>query len=218
MEREYLLLIGALKTFDDFTESNVKCEFFYNFKSPEFSQLISKYHIDEVAGKGTEIEKAVNLLKWCSENVLHNGGTKDVEFVPKTSLDILNYSFKKGREYGVYCRLQSIVFTECCLALGMKSRILHCLPFSPYDFDTHVVSMVYINSLEKWIMLDAGNNRYFMNEDNIPLSPLEIRCKLANNDSLKCNVEDNNYKHYMAKNMFYFKTLYKCYDNNVQKR
>lgn len=68
---------------------------------------------------------------------------------------------------------------------------------------THVVTMVYINSLEKWVMLDAGNN--FMGEDNIPLSPLEIREKLANNDIIKCNVEDDNYKYYMAKNMFYLK-------------
>lgn len=56
-------------------------------------------------------------------------------------------------------------------------------------------------------MLDAGNNRYFMGEDNIPLSPLEIREELANNDIIKCNVEDDNYKYYMAKNMFYFKAL-----------
>ena len=75
------------------------------------------------------------------------GGTKDVEFILKTSLNILNYAYKKGWEYGVYYRLQAIVFTECCLALGLKSRILHCLPFGPYDFDSHVISIVYIATL-----------------------------------------------------------------------
>ena len=207
MQSNYNLLIGALKSFNGFTGDNIKIDFVYDYDALGFSELLSKYPIEEVAGNGSEIEKALNLLSWCSENVLHNGGTKDVEFIPKTSLDILNYSYKKGREYGVYCRLQAIVFTECCLALGIKSRILHCLPFSPYDFDTHVVSMVYINSLKKWIMLDPGNNRYFTDEKNTILSPLEIRERLGNDDYIKCNVEDDSYKSYMAKNLFYFKSL-----------
>ena len=207
MNSNYYLLIGALKTFSDFTGNNVKMDFIYNYDAVGFSKLLSEYPIKEIAGNGSEIEKALNLLRWCSKNVLHNGGTKDVEFIPKTSLDILNYSYKKGREYGVYCRLQAIVFTECCLSLGIKSRILHCLPFSPYDFDTHVVSIVYIHSLKKWIMLDAGNNQYFTDEENMILSPMEIRERLGNDDFIKCNIEDDNYKHYMAKNLFYFKSL-----------
>lgn len=207
MNTTYNLLIGALKTFNDFSGNIVKKDFIYNHSALGFSELLSKYPVRDVAGNGNEIEKALNLLRWCSENVLHNGGTKDVEFIPKTSLDILNYSYKKGREYGVYCRLQAIVFTECCLALGIKSRILHCLPFSPYDFDTHVVSIVYINSLKKWIMLDAGNNRYFMDEENTILSPMECRERLGNDDYIKCNIDDENYKCYMAKNLFYFKSL-----------
>lgn len=147
MEREYSLLIGALRTLNVFSENSEQIEFTYNYCAPGFSDLLKNYPVQEIAGKGNELDKALNLLRWCSENVLHNGGTKDVEFIPKTSLNILNYAYKKGWEYGVYCRLQAIVFTECCLALGIKSRILHCLPFGPYDFDSHVISIVYIAAL-----------------------------------------------------------------------
>ncbi len=207
MKTEYRLLIGALKVFHDFTDNQTKRVFTYNYNAPGFSELLAKYPIQEVAGNGSEIEKALNLLNWCSKNVLHGGDAKDVEFIPKTSLDILNYAYQKGRENGVYCRLQAIVFTECCLALGIKSRILHCLPFSPYDFDTHVVSIVWTDSLKKWIMLDPGNHRYFMDENHTILSPMEIRERLANDEYLKCNVQDDNYQYYMAKNLFYFKSL-----------
>ena len=205
----YNIYSGALRVFNSFdAECNIaSVDFTYIFDAPEYKELISKYHIDEVAGNGSELDKALNLMKWCSENVLHNGGTKDVEFVPKTSVDILDYAFKKGKEFGVYCRLQSIVFTECCLALGIKSRILHCLPFSPNDFDSHVVSIVWIENLKKWIMLDAGNGRYFMDSDNNILSPMEIRTKMALNEEIKCTEDDDNYKLYMAKNLFYFKSL-----------
>ncbi len=205
----YNIYSGALRVFNTFdTECNdASVDFTYAFDAPEYKNLINNYHIDEVAGNGSELDKALNLMKWCAENVLHNGGAKDVEFVPKTSVDILDYAFKKGKEFGVYCRLQSIVFTECCLALGIKSRILHCLPFSPNDFDSHVVSIVWIGNLNKWIMLDAGNGRYFMDSDNNILSPMEIRTKMALNEEIKCNEDDDNYKLYMAKNLFYFKSL-----------
>ena len=207
MDLEYSLLTGALSVFHDFHSSNSPMEFTYDFKAKEFEELKQKYKIQEVAGNGSELEKVINLLTWCSQNVLHNGGSKDVEFLPKNSLAILDYSFGKGREYGVYCRLQAIVFTECCLALGIKSRILHCLPYSPYDFESHVVSIVYINQLNKWILVDVTNNRYFLDENNTILSPLEIRERLGKNLFIQCNLEDERYKKYMAKNMFYFKSL-----------
>ena len=221
MQNEYYIYTGALRVFRDFSASNNSIEdysFSYDFYSPQYEYLKSKYHIDSVAGNGSELEKALKLLKWCSQNVLHNGGTKDVEFIPKTSGDILDYAFGKGREFGVYCRLQAIVFTECCLALGIKSRILHCLPFSPNDFDTHVVSIVYIPDLSKWILLDAGNNRYFTDSKNTILSPIEIRTRLALDGDIKCNEPDDNYKTYMAKNLFYFKSLkYNTYGSDLLK-
>lgn len=195
-----------LRKFDKF-EGASNIAFQYDFECEGFKDLISKYEIDKIAGNGSEINKVLNLMEWCSNNVLHNGGLKDVEFINKNSIDILNYSFGKGKEYGVYCRLQAIVFTECCLSLGLKSRILHCLPYSSTDFESHVVSIVYINEFDKWIMLDAGNNRYFVDENNIILSPIETRFRIANDMFIKCNENDDGYITYMAKNLFYFKSL-----------
>ena len=207
MGNEYKLLTGALMVFHEFCDKNSELEFTYDFYAKEYKELKARYQLEELAGNGSQIEKVIRLLKWCNQNVLHNGGTKDVEFIPKNSLAILDYSFGKGKAYGVYCRLQAIVFTECCLALGMKARILHCLPYSPYDFDSHVVSMVYINELHKWIMVDPGNDRYFLDEKNVILSPLEVRERLWKRLFINCNVEDESYKQYMTKNLFYFKAL-----------
>ncbi len=201
---EFDLLTGALKVFSQFDGKSI--DFTYDYSCKEYRQLIDQYHIDEVAGKGDTIDKVMNLMKWCSENVQHNNGTKDVEFLEKNSLCILDYCYKKGSESGVYCRLQAIVFTECCLALGIKSRILHCLPFTPYDFESHVVSMVFIDEMDKWILIDAGNGRFFLDENDNILSPLEARNRLGNQSFIKCNIPDENYIAYMAKNLFYFKS------------
>lgn len=80
--------------------------------------------------------------------------------------------------------------------------MLHCLPFSPDDFDTHVVSIVYISDLGKWIMLDASNNRFFMDSDKNILSPMEIRSRLACNDDIECNMSDDNYFKSLQNNTF----------------
>jgi hypothetical protein len=217
MNSEYLLYTGALRVFDDF--SSESCGEFvieHDIVHPDFRTLHEKYPIREVAGRGDDFSKAINLMRWVYDNVLHNGGRKDVEFVPKNSLSILDYSFGKGVEFGVYCRLQAIVFTECCLSIWLCARTLHCLPFSPYDFDSHVVSMVWIESLKKWVMFDAGNNAYFTDENQMPLSPIEVRNHLSINSCFVSNAlqpryetasEEKNasYMQYMAKNLFYFK-------------
>lgn len=221
MDFRYLLLTGALRVFKDFSYSNFSFDFEYDFNKDNFKILKEKYNIEQVAGNGDELSKVLNLLRWCCDNVIHNGGSKDVEFIPKTSIDILDYAYQKGHENGVYCRLQSIVFTECCLALGIKSRIIHCLPFSPNDFDSHVISIVYIKSLNKWIMVDAGSNGYFLDENDIILSPMEVRQRLGDDSFIKCNADiypnstqsfeekQKGYKYYMAKNLFYFKSMLK---------
>lgn len=215
--REYLLLTGALRVFDDF--SQVGCSDFaieHDRTSPGLNTLRDAYSIEKVAGGGDGFSKATNIMRWVHGNVLHNGGTRDVEFVPKDALSILEYAFGKGVEYGVYCRLQAIVFTECCLCIGLPARTIHCLPYSPYDFDSHVVSMVWMDDLKKWVLFDAGNNAYFTDREGMPLSPLEARQWLGLDD---CRVGDGlrptedaafadkeaAYIQYMAKNLFYMK-------------
>lgn len=216
MNNEYLLLTGALKVFNDFTHSTEGYCIEHDIDNPKYELLKSKYPVVQIAGNGSDFSKAVNLLRWVHDNVLPNNGTRDVEFIPKESISILDYSFGKGHEFGVYCRLQAIVFTECCLSIGLLARTIHCLPFSPNDFESHVVSMAYIRELKKWILFDPGNNAYFLDEHGNALSPLEARQRLAddniavNNDLRPNDDQDFDdkaawYKQYMAKNLFYIK-------------
>jgi|GEM_PF-794462 len=216
MSTEYLLYRGALTAFDDFSLSCKDFTIHHDTESTALSTLRETYGLEKVAGENCEFTKAINIIRWVHDNVLYNGGTKDVEFIPKDAMSILAYAYGKGAECGVYCRLQAIVFTECCLAMGLPARTIHCLPFSPYDFDSHVVSMVYIRDYDKWIYFDPGNNVYFMDGQGVPQSPLEARAALAVDDihlpdTLQPHYDSaleekaEQYKQYMAKNMFYLK-------------
>jgi len=208
MNSEYLLLVGALRVFADF--SKTKCENFiieHDVNNPKFESLRSKYSLLKVAGNGSDFSKAVNIMQWVYDNVLHCQGGDEVN-IQRDPIAILDYSFGKGRMPGIYCRHQAIVLTECCLAVGLTARTIHGLPFSPNDFDTHVVSMIYINELNKWVLFDQSNNAYFTNKNGTPLSPLEARDLLSRNEAVVCESiqkEVGIYKQYMAKNLFYIK-------------
>lgn len=208
MNNEYLLLTGALRVFDNFSQSscdNYRIE--HDVKNPGFELLRKNYPILEIAGGGDCFSKAKNLMKWVHENVPHCGGGGEVD-IAKDSVSILSYSFGKGRLPGIFCYHIAIVFTECCLASGLIARTIHCKPYSPNDVDTHVVSMVYINEMNKWVLFDPNNNAYFTDKNGIALSPLEARHLLGRDEICVCgNPEDEPdwYKQYMAKNLFYIK-------------
>jgi hypothetical protein len=208
MNNEYLLLTGALRVFDDFSQSC--CDSFiieHDVNSPKFELLRSSYNVLEIAGNGNDFAKSIKLMQWVHDNVLHCGGGGEVDLL-KDSVSILNYTFGKGKVPGIFCYHIAIVFTECCLAAGLIARTIHCKPFSPYDVDTHVVSMVFINEMNKWVLFDPNNNCYFIDSNGVALSPLEARYLLGRDEifvSEGLQKESDWYKQYMAKNLFYVK-------------
>ena len=208
MNNEYLLLTGALRVFNNFTKTECKNFFIeHDTKNMKFELLRNQYSLLKIAGNGNDFSKAVNLMRWVNENILHCGGDDNVE-IQRDPISILEYSFQKGRVPGIYCRHRAVVFTECCLAVGITARTIHCLPFSPNDFDSHVVSMVYINEFNKWVLFDQCNNAYFTDKNGIALSPLEARNLLGRDEINVCETiqkDVNYYKQYMAKNLFYIK-------------
>ena len=208
MNSEYLLLTGALRVFNDFpkTQSSMYA-IKHDTSHPSFDLLRNRYSLQEVARSGTDFSKAVNIMRWVYDNVQHSGGGGEVD-IPRDPISLLDYCFKKGRMPGICCRHRAVVLTECCLAIGLTARMIHCLPFSPYDFESHVVSMVYIREMNKWVLFDQCNNAYFTDKSGAALSPLEARSQLALDEiniSGGLQKDLDLYKQYMAKNLFYFK-------------
>jgi hypothetical protein len=216
MDEYYFLYAGALKVFCDFSFTNYKnYQIIHDKENMKFERLRKKYPIEKVAGKGSDFECSKNIMKWLYDNIWHNGKNPDKENIKRDPILALDYSFGNGYEKGLVCRHQAALFTECCLAVGLTARTIHCLPFSPYDIESHVVSMVYMREMKKWILLDTTNNAYFINNQGIPLSPLEARYYLSIDDininnelqprnKTEYEIKANDYKKYMARVLFYF--------------
>ena len=97
------------------------------------------------------------------------------------------------------------------------------MPYSPYDFDNHVVVEIYDKKMKKWIMMDPTSDGIFVDENKIPQSLLEMRDKFSRNEFITyvpCMSKLNNLQAlqdkyseanaYISKNLFRFVVDKEC--------
>lgn len=203
---------GMLFHNQEFESGNTE-DIIYEFDCPEFEELRTKYNLVKIAGKGSDFVRAKKLLHYLAPRLTHSSWYDN--HIECNALRLLEYSLDNP-EQGINCLNKSKILVECCMALGIYARRVSIMPFSPYDFDNHVVAEIYDRTLEKWIMLDPTTDGYFIDETKTPLSLLEMRSKFANTEfvtyvssksSLK-DIEKLRAKYaeinmYICKNIFY---------------
>ncbi len=153
----------------------------------------------------------MNVLHWVHELIPHDGNHENPAV--RNALQLITVCRKDSR--GLNCRGLAIVLNEAYLALGFASRLVTCLPKDSLrtDPDCHVINMVYVPSLKKWIWADPTNDAYVMNEKGELLGIQEVRERIIRNEPLILNPtanwnhrssttkEDYLYR-YMAKNLY----------------
>ena len=186
----------------------------YRFDCPEYELLKEKYNLMQIAGKGDNFSRAKRLLNHLTPRMKHDSMYDN--HVECNALALLEYCYEKP-EHGINCLNKSKIFSECCLAVGIPARRVIIMPYSPYDGDNHVVTEIYDDKREKWVMMDPTSGGMFVDEKGIPLSLLEMRERFAHNSFItfmsgtcrtkdlqkleKKNLEDN---WYICKNSFYY--------------
>ena len=204
---------GILFHHQEFETGNEE-QFVYEFHCPQFAELRDKYDLVKLGGKGSDFVRAKRLLHYLAPRLAHSSWYDN--HIPCNALALLEYSLEKP-EQGINCLNKAKILAECCLALGIYARRVSIMPFSPYDFDNHVVTEIYDRTMEKWIMLDPTTDGYFIDEAKTPLSLLEMRQKFANaecitfvrstesaKDIKKLREKHLDINQYICKNLFYF--------------
>ncbi|MDE6598295.1 MAG: transglutaminase-like domain-containing protein [Clostridia bacterium] len=177
-EEIYIMEAGILRNnlqFHDGTDYELQ----YNFTHENYAVLKSKYKLESTAKDGTEFEKALRLMDEYAPRLTHDSYYDN--HIPMNASDLLAYSLN-NKKHGINCRAKAQILNEMCLSLGIYSRKVWIMPYSDYDNDCHVVNEVWDGTLNKWVMLDITNNEYWVDENNTPLSVLEIRSKAALNE------------------------------------
>ena len=114
-------------------------------------------------------------MYWIHNLVPHDGNHENP--VVRNALSMINQCKKENR--GLNCRGLATVLNECYLSMGIKSRFVTCLPKDSLhtDPDCHVINIVYISSLKKWIWIDPTFCAYIMNEKGELLNLEEVEEK-----------------------------------------
>lgn len=186
----------------------------FTYAAPTDSNLRAlkeAFHLDSIAGTGNEASQVINLLHWVHNLVPHDGNHEN----PAVRNAMAMIAVCKRDQRGLNCRGLATVLNECYLAMGFKSRFVTCLPKDSLkiDPDCHVINMVFLPSLKKWVWMDPTNDAYVMDETGNLLGPAEVRERLIAGKMLIVNPDANwNHRsstlkedylfHYMAKNLY----------------
>lgn len=138
-------------------------------------QEIKQQHQLERLKKGrTDLEVCLRAMEWTFQKLLSK--TQSNYTGTLTASEIIKFS--EGSRTTVNCLCHATVLTEVLLALGYIARKISCMPIDVVPYDNHVVTTVYVPSLQKWIMLDPSMCCYITDKENRILSIPEIRKKL----------------------------------------
>ncbi|HEY4108624.1 transglutaminase domain-containing protein [Puia sp.] len=149
--------------------------------------LRSGLHLDSIAGGGSDVNQVIRLLHWMHDLIPHDGNNANPAVRNAMSL----VAVCKRDHRGLNCRGLAIALNECYLALGYRSRYVTCMPKDSLgvDPDCHVINIVYIPSLKKWIWIDPTNDAYVMNEKGELLGIEEVRQRLIRHQPDKLDTD-----------------------------
>jgi hypothetical protein len=150
-------------------------------------RLRTTYGLDEVAGAGADIERAIRLLAWFHQQVPHIDGPP---LDTLTAENIITKYQKQKVPQG--CFPLSIAMNEIFLSMGFQSRSIICYSAKyPVPDGGHVINSVYIPSLKKWIYMDPQENAWLKDENGSFLSIAEVRERLIDGRPLVLNPTAN---------------------------
>ena len=158
------------------------------------------------------LNHVLELLRWVYEKLLYTDDAVDCPMF-KTALEVLEYAERYRKN--VSCYAHAIVLTEILLYYGYWARTIHCLPMGTFPYDVHCVTIVFVNELQKWVMLDPTFNIYICDEHDSPISLPDMRSRIiegkkvipCSNNRFKSRKIDKlieSYMKYMVKNLFCF--------------
>jgi hypothetical protein len=179
--------------------------------------LKEKYSLDKLTHHKTDVDACLRAMDWTFARLLHREFS---EFTGSLhALEILDFS--RTNRVTVNCLCHATVLTEVLLAMGFKARSISCLPIDVVPADNHVVTAVFIPSLDKWVMLDSALCCYVTDENGAMLSIPEIRQRLVDDAPLEVRTynrlqnakspdsgysafDADEYRSYLYKNFFRF--------------
>lgn len=192
--------------------------FSYAKASDERMKRIRKYFaLDSIAGTGSDVDKMKRIMHWLHNNIRHDGsGGFPSGVASYNAIDL--YEACKQQQRGLNCRGLAIVLSEMYMSMGWPARFVTCQPRGYLtDRDCHVITMVWSNSLGKWLWMDPTFDTWVTDGHGTMLGIREVRERLragkqleitpdANWNNQSKQTKEEYLGNYMAKNLYYLST------------
>ena len=145
----------------------------------EYARLKEMYDLEDIAGNGSALSKALNIMQWLADKTYYCGWSNlgGVEI-----FSILEYAFKGGFDHAIRCDQKSIALSECLLAVNIFAYPVMIEDYEYNDsgdaitsINCHNCTHIYIPEEKKWIMLDPSFNAFFTDESGSILNIMEIK-------------------------------------------
>lgn len=186
----------AVMAYDNFTgQVDLSRYSWDSYNSPAFDTLRTAYGLAEIAGRdSSEFNRMRNILHWVHTRWEHVG---DNQCPDADGLKLLRLA-EKGERFR--CVEYSVLLANCLTALGYPARVVG-LQMDPVAFGTgrgHVVTEVWSNEYQKWILLDGQNDNWWVDGDGSVLSADECRWLLLDSSNATLRMvgqsDDRNYE------------------------
>jgi hypothetical protein len=147
---------------------------------PVLVELRRRFPLQEVAGDGPDVDRAVRLRDWIKSLFPHRIPFRMPEWNALLVLD----RGSRGVEHFI-CVHYSVSLVQCALAVGMQARVvnLHRGISDSYRIgdeakadppvDEHVVAEVWSSELGRWVMMDTDFDCHY-ERDGVPLSAWDV--------------------------------------------
>ncbi len=201
------------------------------FHNKQFRKLREKYKLAEIIGdESPDFEQLLQLNNWVYHRWRYGKTDPDLDFYQFNALKLLEQA-ARGRKY--VCAEYTTVLVQICLSLGFTARPVYLeRPFRTEEehrkaviptIETvrkrprrtpnrrwgggHLVAEAWLESLQKWVVLDPTKNRYYSNLSGEPLNAIEIHKLLTENalDKIKLVQGPDSQRDYLTPNSYQFK-------------
>ncbi len=150
---------------------------------PRLRELRAKYRLEEIAGRGTDAERAIALMRW-----VHGLGKHAVRPPRPERLDALYLiPLCTEQKKRLNCWLYATILNDVYLALGFSSRMVHLKPIDEQPKESHFVTSVYLRDSQRWVWMDPDGRGFMVDERGLLLGVNEVRRRLVNGDPLHIN-------------------------------
>ena len=180
--KQWMTLLKEYPTFSAKpTEYPLDINFYYAPPSDDsLRRLRDSYHLEAIAGQGSETDRIINLMSW----VYELAGHANEPVIPEKRNATTLIHLATVEQQDINCYMKTVILNEVYLAMGFYSRHTHLLPYSNEEEESHFVTSVYSQTLQKWILMDPDFGVYVTDDKGNILGVSEIRSRLIAGEPL----------------------------------